>query len=63
MKNAHENLKITENAFDKTVVNLGAALSKFKMTDDDIQLVALKLSGLKKDIVEIPNEPVRKCWC
>ena len=61
MKIAHTGLGITENVYDLTVSYLGKALKKFGMVDEHITAVALKLGGLKKDIVEIPNEPVKKC--
>ena len=60
---AHHGLQITDEAFDKTVEYLGQALKKYGMSNDHITAVAMKLGGLKKDIVEIQKKPVSRCCC
>lgn len=61
MKTAHAKLQITDEAFDKTVGYLGQALKKYGMSDEHINAVAMKLGGLKKDIVELHKKPVSRC--
>ena len=51
MKKAHEGLKITKEHFDIIVQHLAAALTHFKMSSDDINAVAQKLTPLKDEIV------------
>jgi hypothetical protein len=33
------------------------------MSDEHITAVAMKLGGLKKDIVEIKEKTTTSCWC
>lgn len=63
MASVHKGLKINEQAFDQTVQYLGQSLKKFGMTDEHITAVAMKLGGLKKDIVEVKEKTVTSCWC
>jgi hemoglobin len=60
MKTAHAGLKITEADWEISVKHLVTTLDQFKVPEKEKGEVLGTVSGLKKDIVEVPAAPMKK---